>query len=173
MILNTLLQTSSTVHGHFTPHVCVCVRSQVRAPEGDSRGLLWVLDEEMVTPGSTESTVLERVCQSFSGTGTSVILTFSCDVWSHTSSSLCTLASQCASASSLCSVRSLTWWVQIQSAMISQAGSVRSRTIRLCWTPARCCRTPRCKRTQMIRHFYTALELFLIHSSEYYYQESY
>ncbi|XP_056117414.1 unconventional myosin-XVIIIb-like isoform X3 [Rhinichthys klamathensis goyatoka] len=41
---------------------------QVRAPEGDSRGLLWVLDEEMVTPGSTESTVLERVCQYFSGT---------------------------------------------------------------------------------------------------------
>ncbi|XP_039533240.1 unconventional myosin-XVIIIb-like [Pimephales promelas] len=41
---------------------------QVRAPEGDSRGLLWVLDEEMVTPGSTESTVLERVCRSFSGT---------------------------------------------------------------------------------------------------------
>ncbi|ROL54073.1 Unconventional myosin-XVIIIb [Anabarilius grahami] len=40
---------------------------QVRAPEGDSRGLLWVLDEEMVTPGSTESTVLERVCQYFSG----------------------------------------------------------------------------------------------------------
>uniref|UniRef100_A0A8C1NEU0 Myosin XVIIIB n=1 Tax=Cyprinus carpio TaxID=7962 RepID=A0A8C1NEU0_CYPCA len=41
---------------------------QVRGPEGDSRGLLWVLDEEMVTPGSTESTVLERVCQNFSGT---------------------------------------------------------------------------------------------------------
>uniref|UniRef100_A0A671LSV4 Unconventional myosin-XVIIIb-like n=1 Tax=Sinocyclocheilus anshuiensis TaxID=1608454 RepID=A0A671LSV4_9TELE len=41
---------------------------QVRGPEGDSRGLLWVLDEEMVTPGSTESTVLERVCQYFSGT---------------------------------------------------------------------------------------------------------
>uniref|UniRef100_A0A8C1NJP3 Myosin XVIIIB n=1 Tax=Cyprinus carpio TaxID=7962 RepID=A0A8C1NJP3_CYPCA len=40
----------------------------VRGPEGDSRGLLWVLDEEMVTPGSTESTVLERVCQNFSGT---------------------------------------------------------------------------------------------------------
>uniref|UniRef100_A0A8C1NGU6 Myosin XVIIIB n=1 Tax=Cyprinus carpio TaxID=7962 RepID=A0A8C1NGU6_CYPCA len=38
----------------------------VRGPEGDSRGLLWVLDEEMVTPGSTESTVLERVCQNFS-----------------------------------------------------------------------------------------------------------
>ncbi|KAL1266200.1 hypothetical protein QQF64_001875 [Cirrhinus molitorella] len=41
---------------------------QVRGPEGDSRGLLWVLDEEMVTPGSTESSVLERVCQYFSGT---------------------------------------------------------------------------------------------------------
>ncbi|XP_051539744.1 unconventional myosin-XVIIIb-like isoform X2 [Myxocyprinus asiaticus] len=41
---------------------------QVRGPEGDSRGLLWVLDEEMVTPGSTESLVLERVCQYFSGT---------------------------------------------------------------------------------------------------------
>lgn len=70
MILNTLLQTS-TVHV-ILHRVCACVRSQVRAPEGDSRGLLWVLDEEMVTPGSTESTVLERVCQSFSGTGTSV-----------------------------------------------------------------------------------------------------
>ncbi|XP_051973250.1 unconventional myosin-XVIIIb-like isoform X1 [Xyrauchen texanus] len=41
---------------------------QVRGSEGDSRGLLWVLDEEMVTPGSTESSVLERVCQYFSGT---------------------------------------------------------------------------------------------------------
>ncbi|XP_030625348.1 unconventional myosin-XVIIIb [Chanos chanos] len=39
---------------------------QVRGPEGDCCGLLWVLDEEMVTPGSTESTVLERVCQFFS-----------------------------------------------------------------------------------------------------------
>ncbi|XP_036384413.1 unconventional myosin-XVIIIb-like [Megalops cyprinoides] len=43
---------------------------QVRATEGDPRGLLWVLDEEMVTPGSTESTVLERVCQYFGETGT-------------------------------------------------------------------------------------------------------
>nr|XP_055063633.1 unconventional myosin-XVIIIb-like isoform X1 [Misgurnus anguillicaudatus]XP_055063634.1 unconventional myosin-XVIIIb-like isoform X1 [Misgurnus anguillicaudatus] len=41
---------------------------QVRGPEGDARGLLWVLDEEMITPGSTESTVLERVCQYFGGT---------------------------------------------------------------------------------------------------------
>ncbi|XP_017549245.1 unconventional myosin-XVIIIb isoform X1 [Pygocentrus nattereri] len=41
---------------------------QVRGPEGDSRGLLWVLDEEMVTPGSTENTVLERICQYFGDT---------------------------------------------------------------------------------------------------------
>uniref|UniRef100_A0AAR2KW74 Myosin motor domain-containing protein n=1 Tax=Pygocentrus nattereri TaxID=42514 RepID=A0AAR2KW74_PYGNA len=40
---------------------------QVRGPEGDSRGLLWVLDEEMVTPGSTENTVLERIFQHHSG----------------------------------------------------------------------------------------------------------
>uniref|UniRef100_A0A674EA86 Myosin XVIIIB n=1 Tax=Salmo trutta TaxID=8032 RepID=A0A674EA86_SALTR len=41
---------------------------QVRGAEGDPRGLLWVLDEEMVTPGSTENTVLERVCQYYSST---------------------------------------------------------------------------------------------------------
>ncbi|XP_036450276.1 unconventional myosin-XVIIIb-like isoform X2 [Colossoma macropomum] len=41
---------------------------QVRGPEGDSRGLLWVLDEEMATPGSTENTVLERICQYFRDT---------------------------------------------------------------------------------------------------------
>ncbi|KAI7793466.1 putative unconventional myosin-XVIIIb, partial [Triplophysa rosa] len=41
---------------------------QVRGAEGDRRGLLWVLDEEMLTPGSTENAVLERVCQHFSGT---------------------------------------------------------------------------------------------------------
>uniref|UniRef100_A0AAY5L358 Myosin motor domain-containing protein n=1 Tax=Esox lucius TaxID=8010 RepID=A0AAY5L358_ESOLU len=38
---------------------------QVRGAEGDPRGLLWVLDEEMVTPGSTEHVVLERVCQYY------------------------------------------------------------------------------------------------------------
>ncbi|XP_036832926.1 unconventional myosin-XVIIIb isoform X2 [Oncorhynchus mykiss] len=41
---------------------------QVRGAEGDPRGLLWVLDEEMVTPGSTENTVLERVSQYYSST---------------------------------------------------------------------------------------------------------
>ncbi|XP_072515670.1 unconventional myosin-XVIIIb-like [Salminus brasiliensis] len=41
---------------------------QVRGPEGDSRGLLWVLDEEMSTPGFTENAVLERICQYFSDT---------------------------------------------------------------------------------------------------------
>lgn len=43
--------------------------SKVRAADGDPRGLLWVLDEEMVTPGSNENSVLERVCQYFSGAG--------------------------------------------------------------------------------------------------------
>ncbi|XP_062339963.1 unconventional myosin-XVIIIb-like isoform X1 [Osmerus eperlanus] len=41
---------------------------QVRAADGDPRGLLWVLDEEMVTPGSSENTVLERVCRYYSDT---------------------------------------------------------------------------------------------------------
>ncbi|XP_026212502.1 unconventional myosin-XVIIIb isoform X1 [Anabas testudineus] len=41
---------------------------QVRAADGDPRGLLWVLDEEMVTPASSESNVLERVCQYQSNT---------------------------------------------------------------------------------------------------------
>ncbi|KAM3600297.1 uncharacterized protein V6R79_021043 [Siganus canaliculatus] len=39
---------------------------QVRAADGDPRGLLWVLDEEMATPGSGEGSVLERVSQYFS-----------------------------------------------------------------------------------------------------------
>lgn len=37
--------------------------------DGDPRGLLWVLDEEMVTPASSENNALERVCQYYSGTG--------------------------------------------------------------------------------------------------------
>uniref|UniRef100_A0A3Q3QBG7 Myosin motor domain-containing protein n=1 Tax=Monopterus albus TaxID=43700 RepID=A0A3Q3QBG7_MONAL len=41
---------------------------QVRAADGDARGLLWVLDEEMATPDSSESTALERVCQYYSNT---------------------------------------------------------------------------------------------------------
>ncbi|XP_049325011.1 unconventional myosin-XVIIIb-like [Astyanax mexicanus] len=41
---------------------------QVRGPEGDSRGLLWVLDEDMSTPGLTESAPLERICGYFSET---------------------------------------------------------------------------------------------------------
>ncbi|XP_029108765.1 unconventional myosin-XVIIIb [Scleropages formosus] len=41
---------------------------QLRAAEGDARGLLWVLDEETMTPGSTESAVLDRVCRYFGDT---------------------------------------------------------------------------------------------------------
>ncbi|KAL2099861.1 hypothetical protein ACEWY4_004255 [Coilia grayii] len=41
---------------------------QVRAADGDPRGLLWLLDEELVTPGSTETTVLERATQYFGDT---------------------------------------------------------------------------------------------------------
>ncbi|XP_067339392.1 unconventional myosin-XVIIIb-like isoform X1 [Channa argus] len=41
---------------------------QVRAADGDPRGLLWVLDEEMVTPASSENSVLARVCQYYSNT---------------------------------------------------------------------------------------------------------
>lgn len=41
---------------------------QVRAADGDPRGLLWVLDEEMVTPASSENGALERVCQYYSNT---------------------------------------------------------------------------------------------------------
>ncbi|XP_058473212.1 unconventional myosin-XVIIIb-like [Solea solea] len=39
---------------------------QVRAADGDPRGLLWVLDEEMVTPASSENRALERVSQYYS-----------------------------------------------------------------------------------------------------------
>ncbi|XP_033502527.2 unconventional myosin-XVIIIb [Epinephelus lanceolatus] len=41
---------------------------QVRAADGDPRGLLWVLDEEMLTPTSSENSVLERVSQYYSNT---------------------------------------------------------------------------------------------------------
>nr|XP_019938041.1 PREDICTED: unconventional myosin-XVIIIb isoform X2 [Paralichthys olivaceus] len=41
---------------------------QVRAADGDPRGLLWVLDEEMVTPAPSENSALERVCQYYSNT---------------------------------------------------------------------------------------------------------
>ncbi|KAG7277811.1 hypothetical protein CRUP_026112 [Coryphaenoides rupestris] len=41
---------------------------QVRAADGVPRGLLWLLDEELVTPGSTENAALERVCQYYSNT---------------------------------------------------------------------------------------------------------
>ncbi|XP_058268245.1 unconventional myosin-XVIIIb-like isoform X2 [Hemibagrus wyckioides] len=55
-----------------SPQKVVCAIDQpglqVRGPEGDSRGLLWVLDEELVTPNSTENTVLERICHYFSDT---------------------------------------------------------------------------------------------------------
>ncbi|XP_048876504.1 LOW QUALITY PROTEIN: unconventional myosin-XVIIIb-like [Brienomyrus brachyistius] len=39
---------------------------QLRAAEDDPRGLLWVLDEEMITSGSTEANILQRACQYFS-----------------------------------------------------------------------------------------------------------
>uniref|UniRef100_A0A665VUN8 Myosin motor domain-containing protein n=1 Tax=Echeneis naucrates TaxID=173247 RepID=A0A665VUN8_ECHNA len=42
---------------------------QVRAADGDPRGLLWILDEEMVTPGASENGALERVCQYYSNAG--------------------------------------------------------------------------------------------------------
>nr|XP_054592877.1 unconventional myosin-XVIIIb isoform X2 [Nothobranchius furzeri] len=41
---------------------------QVRSADGDPRGLLWVLDEEMVTPASSESSALERVSHYYSNT---------------------------------------------------------------------------------------------------------
>ncbi|XP_077944755.1 unconventional myosin-XVIIIb isoform X4 [Gasterosteus aculeatus] len=41
---------------------------QVRAADGDPRGLLWVLDEEMMSPASNESVALQRVCQYYSNT---------------------------------------------------------------------------------------------------------
>ncbi|XP_071322123.1 unconventional myosin-XVIIIb-like isoform X2 [Trachinotus anak] len=41
---------------------------QVRAADGDPRGLLWVLDEEMVTPAASEDSALGRVCQYYSNT---------------------------------------------------------------------------------------------------------
>ncbi|KAK1800878.1 hypothetical protein P4O66_006054 [Electrophorus voltai] len=55
-----------------SPREVVCAIDQpglqLRGPESDCRGLLWVLDEEMVTPGSTETVVLERICQYFGDT---------------------------------------------------------------------------------------------------------
>ncbi|XP_026153200.1 unconventional myosin-XVIIIb isoform X2 [Mastacembelus armatus] len=41
---------------------------QVRAADGDPRGLLWVLDEEMVAPASSENSTVERVCQNYTST---------------------------------------------------------------------------------------------------------
>ncbi|MCJ8742359.1 hypothetical protein PDJAM_G00081270 [Pangasius djambal] len=55
-----------------SPQKVVCAIDQpglqVRGPEGDTRGLLWVLDEELVMPSSSENTVLERICHYFSDT---------------------------------------------------------------------------------------------------------
>ncbi|XP_061118612.1 unconventional myosin-XVIIIb-like isoform X2 [Conger conger] len=56
---------------------------QVRAAEGDPRGLLWVLDEEMATPGSTENTVLERVCQYFGETVRQCEQPLQCEIAHH------------------------------------------------------------------------------------------
>uniref|UniRef100_A0A3Q2U147 Unconventional myosin-XVIIIb n=1 Tax=Fundulus heteroclitus TaxID=8078 RepID=A0A3Q2U147_FUNHE len=56
---------SSTVY--LILHLWLC--SQVRAADENPRGLLWVLDEEMVTPASCESAALERVCRYYSNTG--------------------------------------------------------------------------------------------------------
>uniref|UniRef100_A0A3B4BCI7 Myosin motor domain-containing protein n=1 Tax=Periophthalmus magnuspinnatus TaxID=409849 RepID=A0A3B4BCI7_9GOBI len=47
--------------------------------DGDPRGLLWVLDEEMVTPGSSESSALERVCLYYSNTGTTALPIRQCE----------------------------------------------------------------------------------------------
>ncbi|XP_012670727.1 unconventional myosin-XVIIIb isoform X2 [Clupea harengus] len=41
---------------------------QMRAADGVPRGLLWLLDEELVTPGSSENVVLQRVTKYFSDT---------------------------------------------------------------------------------------------------------
>nr|XP_015221540.1 PREDICTED: unconventional myosin-XVIIIb [Lepisosteus oculatus] len=41
---------------------------QVRSANGAPQGLLWVLDEEVLTPGSSEAAVLERVCSYFGDT---------------------------------------------------------------------------------------------------------
>ncbi|KAM9455976.1 unconventional myosin-XVIIIb [Clarias gariepinus] len=55
-----------------SPQKVVCAIDQpglqVRGPEGDPRGLLWVLDEELVTPSSSENTVLKRICHYFGDT---------------------------------------------------------------------------------------------------------
>ncbi|XP_035248113.1 unconventional myosin-XVIIIb-like isoform X4 [Anguilla anguilla] len=56
---------------------------QVRAAEGDPRGLLWLLDEEMATPGSTENTVLERVCQYFGETVRQCEQPLQCEIAHH------------------------------------------------------------------------------------------
>lgn len=55
---------------------------KVRAADGDPRGLLWVLDEEMLTPASSENIVLERVSQYYSNTGkTSLDVSVCVCVW--------------------------------------------------------------------------------------------
>ncbi|KAJ8339533.1 hypothetical protein SKAU_G00363190 [Synaphobranchus kaupii] len=56
---------------------------QVRAAEADPRGLLWVLDEEMATPGSTENAVLERVCQYFGETVRQCEQPLQCEIAHH------------------------------------------------------------------------------------------
>ncbi|XP_068190713.1 unconventional myosin-XVIIIb-like isoform X1 [Antennarius striatus] len=53
---------------------------QVRAVDGAPRGLLWVLDEEVVTPGSSEDAALERVCQYYSNTVRQCEQSLQCEV---------------------------------------------------------------------------------------------
>lgn len=123
---------------------------KVRAADGDCRGLLWVLDEEMMTPASSESRALERVCQYYSNTGnlkkkknpthkSSKSLSLWVRVW------IIHVSLQCVSVSSHYTVRSTTWWAVTLSAMTSLDGLVWSRTIHLLWTPTVCCKTPKCE----------------------------
>ncbi|XP_061656230.1 unconventional myosin-XVIIIb-like isoform X2 [Phyllopteryx taeniolatus] len=42
--------------------------TQVRAAGDSPRGLLWALDEEMLTPASSEGVAMERVCRHYSNT---------------------------------------------------------------------------------------------------------
>ncbi|MBN3306909.1 MY18B protein, partial [Amia calva] len=59
-------QVVSAIDQAALQHECSSMSlSQVRSAEGAARGLLWVLDEEVLTPGSTEAIVLDRVCAHY------------------------------------------------------------------------------------------------------------